>query len=103
MIFRIILDSEILNPLTMKFFHTFAYPLWYSETDNISSFLGGINIRKAGRLITQKIIPRITVYTKFLGTFSRNKIIYYDYARFTSLHKRGIVCVTVNISHFIVD
>jgi hypothetical protein len=103
MIFRIILDSEIMNPLTMKFFHTFAYPLWYADNDQILSFLGGINIRKAGRLITQKVIPRITVYTKFLGTFSRNKIIFYDFARFTSLHKRGIVCVTVNISHFIVD
>jgi hypothetical protein len=65
----------------------------------LPSDLSGIKIKIAGRLLTQRIIPRKT--TKFInnGALSRNKTILIETARFTNKNKRGAFTITISIGH----
>lgn len=61
----------------------------------IPAFLTGINIRVAGRLYTQKIIPRKTVKTIIKGAYARSKVNYLDYAVYKNKNKRGAFSITI--------
>jgi len=63
------------------------------------SYLSGINIRLAGRLLTQSLRPRFTVQNKQEGSLARVKVHYIEKSRFTSKNKRGAFSFTVTISH----
>jgi len=70
-------------------------------TDNtnfniIPAFLSGINIRVAGRLLTQRVIPRKTVKTIRRGAAATGKINFSDKARITKKNKRGSFSITVS-------
>jgi hypothetical protein len=69
----------------------------------IPSFLAGIKIRIAGRLLTQRVIPRLTVKTVQRGTLARGKTIplglFVNAARFTNKNKRGAFSITVTTGH----
>jgi len=70
-------------------------------TDNtnfniIPAFLSGINIRVAGRLLTQRVIPRKTVKTIRRGAAATGKINLSDKARITKKNKRGSFSITVS-------
>jgi hypothetical protein len=65
----------------------------------IPSALSGIKIKVAGRLLTQRIIPRKTVKINSNGALSRNKAIFVETARFTNKNKRGAFSLTVSIGH----
>lgn len=66
------------------------------------SFVAGIKIRAAGRLMRQKIIPRLTVKVRQNGTLARGKTQFAEKARFTHKNKRGAYSFTVSISHIFV-
>jgi len=55
-----------------------------------------LKIRVAGRLLTQRVIPRLTVKTIQRGTLARGKAQFVDSARFTNKNKRGSFSITVN-------
>ena len=61
----------------------------------IPSFVTGMNIRVAGRLMTTRIAPRKTVKRKKVGISARGKVNYLDFARFTNKNKRGAFSITV--------
>jgi len=61
----------------------------------IPAFLSGINIKVAGRLMTQKVIPRITVKNTRRGASARGKVNYLDVARYTNKNKRGAFSITI--------
>uniref|UniRef100_UPI0030FE5FCF ribosomal protein S3 n=1 Tax=Singerocybe alboinfundibuliformis TaxID=1346812 RepID=UPI0030FE5FCF len=61
----------------------------------IPAFLSGINIRVAGRVLTQRVIPRKTVKISRRGASARGKINYSDVARYTNKNKRGAFSITV--------
>jgi hypothetical protein len=65
----------------------------------IPSYLSGIKIRLAGRLITQRVVPRFTVQSVQMGSLARGKINYIDSSRFTHKNKRGAFSFTVTTSH----
>jgi hypothetical protein len=65
----------------------------------IPSALSGIKIKVAGRLLTQRIIPRKTVKINSNGALSKNKAIFVETARFTNKNKRGAFSLTVSIGH----
>lgn len=65
----------------------------------IPSALSGIKIKVAGRLLTQRIIPRKTVKINSSGALSRNKTIFVETARFTNKNKRGAFSITISIGH----
>jgi len=66
---------------------------------NISSlpaFLSGMNIKIAGRLLTQKVIPRKTIKIIRKGALTKGKINFYDVARLTKKNKRGAFSITIS-------
>jgi hypothetical protein len=65
----------------------------------IPSYLSGFKIRVAGRLLTQRVIPRKTVKTIQRGTLARGKAQFVDSARFSNKNKRGSFSITVTIGH----
>lgn len=65
----------------------------------IPSYLSGFKIRVAGRLLTQRVVPRLTVKTIQRGTLARGKAQFVDSARFTHKNKRGSFSITVTMGH----
>ena len=65
----------------------------------IPSYLSGLKIRVAGRLLTQRVIPRLTVKTLQRGTLARGKAQFVDSSRFTHKNKRGSFSITVTMGH----
>jgi len=62
----------------------------------IPAFLSGLKIRVAGRLLTQRVIPRKSVKTIQRGALARGKINYSDVARYTNKNKRGSYSITIS-------
>lgn len=62
----------------------------------LPGYLTGISLKFAGRLPTQRIIPRKTVKSKEIGSVSRNKAILVETARFTNKNRRGSFSLTVS-------
>jgi len=63
----------------------------------VPAFITGMKIRVSGRLVTQRSVPRQTVQTAQIGSFSgQDNVI--DYASFTSKNKKGAFTVKVWIS-----
>jgi Mitochondrial ribosomal protein (VAR1) len=69
------------------------------RTNKIPSFLSGIKIKIAGRLLTQRVVPRKTVKIIRKGAFARGKVNFLDIARYTSKNKRGAFSITVTTGH----
>jgi Mitochondrial ribosomal protein (VAR1) len=69
---------------------------------HIISYISGINIKIAGRLLTQKIVPRKTNQMIRRGAFSRVKINYLDQARYTNKNKRGAFSITMRSGQFLI-
>jgi Mitochondrial ribosomal protein (VAR1) len=65
------------------------------RSSKIPSFLSGIKIRIAGRLLTQRVIPRKTVKILTKGAYARGKINFLDVGRYTNKNRRGAFTITV--------
>jgi hypothetical protein len=65
----------------------------------IPSYLSGFKIRVAGRLLTQRVVPKLTVKTIQRGTLTRGKAQFVNSARFTNKNKRGSFSITVTTGH----
>lgn len=87
--------ANIKNPTVM---HGSSMPLTGSEV-GIPSFLTGLKIRLAGRLLKQNIIPRHTVKTTQHGSLTRSSADIVSKARFTAKNKRGTFSITISIGH----
>lgn len=77
---------------------TADYNYSYSIT---RSFLAGIKIKIGGRLMTQRIVPKITTRLSQRGSSASSKVTYLDWSRVTLKNKRGSHSITVTISHVI--
>jgi len=62
----------------------------------IPSFLSGIKIRIAGRLLTHRVVPRKTIKIIRRGALARGKVNFFDVARFTNKNKRGAFSITIS-------
>jgi hypothetical protein len=86
--------ANIINPITLlndsERDKNFPYP----------SYISGMKLRVAGRLLTQRIIPRKTVKTFSTGCLARGKILYLEQARFTNKNRRGAFSITLSTGHF---
>lgn len=61
----------------------------------IPSFLSGITIKVAGRLMRYRVIPRKTVKIIRRGSSSVGKVNYKDVSRYTNKNRRGSFTITV--------
>lgn len=71
--------------------------------NKIPSFLSGIKIRIAGRLLTQRVIPRKTVKIIRRGAFARSKVNFLNIAQYTSKNKRGAFSITVTTGQNLIN
>jgi Mitochondrial ribosomal protein (VAR1) len=62
----------------------------------IPAFLSGLSIRIGGRLMTHKIVPRMTVKFDQRGALARGKVNFYNVARVTKKNKRGAFSITIS-------
>lgn len=70
-----------------------------TRTSKYNSYLSGINVRLAGRLMTQSLRPRFTVQSKQDGSLARVKVHFIQKSRFTGKNKRGAFSFTVTTSN----
>ena len=63
------------------------------------SSLVGIKIRLGGRILSQKVIPRFSTFSKQKGAFARTKSDFSTQSRFTDKSRRGAFSYTVSIAH----
>jgi hypothetical protein len=61
----------------------------------LPAFLSGMRIRIAGRLLTQRVVPRKTVKTTIRGALATGKVNYSEVARLTKKNKRGAFSITI--------
>ena len=70
------------------------------ESNNIiPTFLTGLKIKLAGRLLKQKIVPRRTVKTTQIGSLTRSSADLVSKSRFTTKNKRGTFSITITMGH----
>ena len=62
---------------------------------NIPSFLSGLNIKIAGRLMREAIIPRRTTKVFSNGASATGKVNFLDVARVTRKNKKGAYTIKV--------
>ena len=69
------------------------------QVNIIPSFLSGITIKVAGRLMKYKVIPRKTVKIVRRGSSSIGKVNFSDVSRYTAKNKRGSFTITIKSGH----
>lgn len=87
---KILFTIPITNPKNRVIKQTFS---------TIPSYLSGLKVTLAGRLKTQRIVPRFTVQSFQVGSLARGKIQFRDSSRITLKNKRGAFSFTVSTSH----
>ena len=65
------------------------------------SYLSGIKIKIGGRLMTQKVIPRISTREMQRGPISHRKVSFVDWSRIVLKNRRGAHSITIKLSHVI--
>jgi hypothetical protein len=72
-----------------------------TNVTKIPSFLSGINLKIAGRLLTHRVVPRQTLKIIRRGALARGKINFLDEAKYTNKNKRGAFSLTISIGHYL--
>lgn len=72
-------------------------------TQSVPTQLTGIKVKIAGRLATQRIVPKATVKTAYKGSFERSKANFVESSTYTAKNKIGAYTVRVWLSHKIVN
>jgi Mitochondrial ribosomal protein (VAR1) len=70
-------------------------PLYPNSGKNIPAFLSGLNIKIAGRLMGEPIIPRITSKVFSKGATATGKVNYLDVARITKKNRKGAYTIKI--------
>jgi hypothetical protein len=70
---------------------------------NIPSYLSGLKVRLAGRLLTERLVPRKTVKTFQVGSLAKGKVNFKTTSRLTLKNKRGAYSFTVTTSHILAN
>ena len=69
------------------------------QVNIIPSFISGITIKVAGRLMKYKVVPRRTVKIVRRGSSSMGKVNFSDVSRYTNKNKRGSFTITIKSGH----
>ena len=90
---------RIINKFIGKVVSSGPKKIFSLNKKSLPSQLSGIKIRVAGRLLTQRVVPRKTVKIISRGALSNTKAMLVETARFTNKNKRGAYSVTISIGH----
>jgi hypothetical protein len=67
----------------------------------VPCILSGLSVKVAGRVMTQRVVPRKTIKFTQKGSLSRTKSVFVENARFTNKNKRGSFSITVSSGYFL--
>jgi len=90
---------RIVNKFIRKAVKTKSLNNFNNTKKFLPSDIAGIKIKVAGRLLTQRVIPRKTIKIINRGALSRNKTMFVETARYTNKNKRGAFSITISIGH----
>lgn len=90
---KIFKKTMIINPAKMKNKNSIL------TGNKAIALFTGINIKLAGRLSRQSIIPRKTVKIIQRGSLARRYSDFLTVSRYTAKNRRGIFCYTITIGH----
>ena len=93
---KIFKNTIIINPDKMKYIQN---KMSIKSGNKAIAFFTGINIRLAGRLSKQSIVPRKTVKTIQKGSLARRHTDFLTISKYTAKNRRGIFCYTITIGH----
>jgi hypothetical protein len=79
----------------------FDYNSLYGNKNINPAYLSGVSVKVAGRLITEKVVPRKTVRSFQIGSLARSKADMVLTDRYTNKNKRGCFSVTIKTGHYI--
>lgn len=96
----ILSESIKFRNILMKLFKVSKINNRFSN-NKIPSFLSGIYLKLAGRVLTQKIQRRVKSKVVQKGSLARTRASLINTNRFVNKNKRGVYSVTVIIGHFI--
>jgi hypothetical protein len=96
----ILSESIKFRKIPMKLFKVSKINNRFSN-NKIPSFLSGIYLKLAGRVLTQKIQRRVKSKVVQKGSLARTRAKLINTNRFVNKNKRGVYSVTVIIGHFI--
>jgi hypothetical protein len=102
-LFSIYINKIKLRKIVKKFIHkavkTKSSKFVRINKKMLPSEISGIKFKVAGRLMTQRVVPRKTVKFINRGALSRAKTMFVESARFTNKNKRGAFSITISIAH----
>ncbi len=94
---------KIVNKFITKIIKNQSSNIFYTNRNKLLTDISGIRIKVAGRLLTQRIIPRKTIKVISKGALARNKALFLETARFTNKNKRGAFSITISIGHKLIN
>lgn len=106
--------SKLIKLVTLLFYTLSRKYKWNSSTPSLclapndennsgldfksQDILRGFKLKLGGRLLSQKIIPRISSKTYNRGKLARGKVHFVNTSRITNKHKRGAYSITITTS-----
>lgn len=99
---RILLSKlEVINPNRIIDQMLFKYNSLFAPKNIDTAHLSGVSVRIAGRVPTERVVPRRTVREFQIGSLSRTKAAIVKTGRFSRINKRGTFSVTVKTGYFL--
>jgi hypothetical protein len=83
--------QNIYNKNSVKIINDFKL----KSVKNIPNYISGLNIKIAGRLMREPIIPRLTTKVVIKGASSPGKVNYLDIATMTKKNRKGAYTITI--------
>jgi Mitochondrial ribosomal protein (VAR1) len=89
---RLFKAAIIKNPTRMLFRKRFSL---------LPGYLAGFSVKFAGRLATQRVVPRKTVKSAYKGSLARGKATLVENSRFTNKNRRGSFSISVTTGYLL--
>jgi hypothetical protein len=83
--------QNIYNKNSVKIINDFKL----KSVNSIPNYISGLNLKIAGRLMREPIIPRLTTKVIIKGASSPGKVNYLDIATITNKNRKGAYTITI--------
>jgi len=87
--------QNIYNKNSVKIINDFKL----KSVNSIPNYISGLNLKIAGRLMREPIIPRLTTKVIIKGASSPGKVNYLDIATITNKNRKGAYTITIKSGH----
>jgi hypothetical protein len=93
--------AKIVNPSKIVDKEKYKFNSLFDTKTITPAHLSGLNVRVAGRVLSERVVPRKTVRSFQIGSLARGKANIVKTNRFTTKNKRGCYSVTIKTGHIV--